>query len=150
MICPFCFNGETKVTDKRDDEKDSIARRRRECLGCGKRFTTYERVENINIIIIKKDGSRQKYDRIKLENGIAKACKNRPCLGNVSGIADQIELEIRSSSKNEIPSREIGELVMNRLKTLDKVAYMRFTSVCRSFCDLDSFEDELNELKKEN
>lgn len=150
MICPFCSHSETKVTDKRDDDNDNVTRRRRQCLSCQKRFTTYERVECLDIFIIKKDGEKQKYDRLKLESGILKACKNRPCWTNAQAIVDQVENEIRQSNKKEVPSRSVGEMVMNRLKILDQVAYMRFASVYRSFNDLDSFEEELNQLKKYN
>jgi len=150
MVCPYCSHNDTKVTDKRDDDEKNTTRRRRECLACGKRFSTYERVERLEISVVKKDGRREKYDRMKIEGGIARACEKRPvCLSNLENIADQVEAELRLYDNKEVPSRFIGELVMQKLKNIDEVGYMRFASVYRSFSDIDSFEDELEQLKLE-
>jgi transcriptional repressor NrdR len=144
MRCVFC-GADTKVVDKRNSE-DSI-RRRRECLSCEKRFTTHERPD-LNITVIKKDGRREPFRREKILAGIMRACEKRPVSREViDDIVDKIEAEIRRSG-DEIPTKKIGDVVMKKLRTLDKVAYIRFASVYRSFDDLDSFEKELKELKQ--
>lgn len=149
MKCPYCSNGETKVTDKRDSEGKDITRRRRECLKCNKRFTTFERVETVNLVVVKKDGRRERFDREKLFSGMLKACEKRPISRNIIDTAvTGIEQKLKSMSSTEIDSRLIGELVMKRLKKIDKVAYIRFASVYRSFTDLESFEEELKRLIK--
>jgi len=149
MKCPFCSHNDTKVVDKRETNNEDVTRRRRECLKCGKRFTTYERVDEINIIIVKKDGNRQQFDRQKIERGILKACEKRAIPVEVIRKAvDEIEAEIRSQDTREIPSKLIGNLVIKKLKKIDKVAYIRFASVYREFADLDSFEKELHVLLK--
>lgn len=143
MICPFCQN-ETKVVDKRDTEINT--RRRRECLSCKKRFTTYERPE-ILVMVVKKDGRRERYDRQKIKNGILKACEKRPVSQEIiEKTVDSIESEIREAG-NEVKASSIGEMIMKRLKDIDKVAYIRFASVYRSFDDITSFEKEVKMLK---
>lgn len=142
--CPYCSFDETRVVDKRDHEDST--RRRRECLKCNKRFTTYERAE-VNLIVVKKDGTRERYDRNKLLTGIVKACEKRPISQEtIEKIVDDIEAELRGYGR-EASSRDIGELVMDKLKKIDKVAYIRFASVYREFSDLAEFEKELRLLK---
>jgi len=148
MKCPYCNYKETKVVDKRE-ANEGTTRRRRECLKCNKRFTTYEKVENIDLSIIKKDNTRQEFDRSKIEKGITRACEKRPVsYDQVKKIVDEIEAELRLKKTKEIKSREIGELVMKKLKKLDKIAYIRFASVYREFADISSFEEELKKLIK--
>ena len=146
MKCIFC-NSETKVTDKRDSEGET--RRRRECLKCGKRFTTYERIEEPNFIVIKKDKTRQPFSREKLRVGIEKACEKRPIeTEKIDSLVNEIESRLREKVKGkEISSQEIGELVMKSLKKLDKVAYIRFASVYKDFKDVDDFRKEIKEVK---
>ena len=149
MKCPFCGNAETKVLDKRETEDLSITRRRRECLKCKKRFTTYERAEALELLIVKKDGKRERFDKHKLLTGILKECEKRPIsMEKIEQIADSIEAELKAKNKKEIHSKEIGELVIRKLKKLDKVAYIRFASVYREFQDLSSFKEELGRLEK--
>lgn len=144
MKCPFCGYEESKVIDSRPAEDGSSIRRRRECIGCKKRFTTYENIERLPLIVIKKDGSRQCFDKIKLINGMVRACEKRPVkLNKLETIADEIEIELRSSTERETSSVDIGEMVMRRLKDVDEVAYIRFVSVYRDFKDINSFMDEL-------
>lgn len=147
MKCPYCGHGDSKVVDSRPaDEGDSI-RRRRECLNCGKRFTTYETVESIPVVVIKKDGSREAFDRPKMLRGMIRACYKRPVDTNrLEQISREIEQELQNSMKREIPSEKIGELVMDRLKEVDEVSYVRFASVYRQFTDINTFRDELNKL----
>ncbi|MDR0445737.1 MAG: transcriptional regulator NrdR [Oscillospiraceae bacterium] len=150
MKCPYCAYAESRVVDSRPAEEGATIRRRRECLGCQKRFTTYEIIERIPIIVSKKDGERETFDKQKLINGMLRACANRPVpLASLQTVADEIELELQNSLENEIPSTEIGELVMTRLKTLDEVAYVRFASVYRQFKDVNSFMSELDKLIRE-
>ena len=149
MKCPYCADNENQVLDSRDSEDLSSVRRRRECLKCGKRFTTYERIQMIDLAIIKKDGRREQFDRNKLLIGIKKACEKRPIsLDTIEETVDEIEQDLRKRETTEIPSRAVGELVMRRLRVLDKVAYIRFASVYRSFEDLESFEKEVRSLLK--
>lgn len=149
MICPFCSSTETKVIDKRESENLLATRRRRECLKCNKRFTTYERIETQEITIVKKDGRRELYSRQKLAAGILKACEKRPIeREQIENIVDEVEIELRNMPSTEVASKRIGELVMSKLKQLDKVAYIRFASVYREFTDLKSFEKELVLLRK--
>jgi len=137
----------TKVIDKRN--VNDLTRRRRECLKCKKRFTTYERVEDFDLMIVKKDGRRESFDREKLKSGILKACEKRfVSADKISKMIDEIETKLRSHDKTEIPSKIIGELVMNKLKQLDKVAYIRFASVYRDFKDVSDFKNELKLIKK--
>ena len=150
MKCPFCGNPESKVVDSRPtDEGDSI-RRRRECLECRKRFTTYETIERVPIVVIKKDGSRQAFDRNKLIGSMLKSCEKRSVpLGTLEGIADEIELTLQNDMAKEVSSTDIGNMVMEKLKTVDEVAYVRFASVYRQFKDINTFRKELNKLFKE-
>lgn len=150
MNCPFCNSSKTRVVDKREVGSGTITRRRRECQDCGKRFTTYERVENIDIYVIKKDGRREPYDRNKLRIGICKACEKRPISQDkIDEIVDNIEGSLRRLRSIEVRSQEIGERVMEELKRLDKVAYIRFASVYREFADVTDFQKELKELISE-
>lgn len=147
MRCPFC-QSDTKVVDKRDSGEHT--RRRRECLNCSKRFTTYERAELSPLMVVKKDGRRQAFDRAKIKAGLLKACEKRPIsTERIDALTDEIEQRLRNKFSTEIPSRAIGESVMAQLKALDKVAYIRFASVYRNFTDLGSFEKELRALKQE-
>jgi len=142
MLCPFC-SAETKVVDSRLS-KDSL-RRRRECTKCHKRFTTYERVESTNLLIVKKDGTREQYNREKLMSGIIRACEKRKISHEtISRLIDEVEQEI--IEHREVPSKKLGDLVMKRLRKIDKVAYIRFASVYREFADIESFEKELKKL----
>ena len=148
MRCPYCGHEELKVIDKRESDEKSI-RRRRECLKCGKRFTTYERIESADLIVVKKDGRRERFDRNKLKTGILKACEKRPITNEtIEKMVDEIESELRNEDSVEVPSKKIGELVMKKLRRIDKVAYIRFASVYREFADLESFENELKKLTR--
>ena len=149
MKCPYCAHEENQVLDSRDSEDLSAVRRRRECLKCSKRFTTYERVDTVDIFIIKKDGRREQFDRSKLLAGIKTACEKRPIsIDTIEETVDEIEQNLRKRKTTEIPSKAIGEIVIRRLKALDKVAYIRFASVYRSFEDVESFEKEVQNLVK--
>ena len=150
MRCPYCECEESKVVDSRPIESGHAIRRRRECMKCNKRFTTYENIEEIPLIIIKKDGNRQVYNRSKLLNGIIRACEKRPVsIEQMEKIVDDIEKTLYNSMKKEITTDYIGELVMDRLKHIDEVAYVRFASVYRQFKDLNTFMDELEKIIKE-
>ena len=150
MKCPYCGFQESKVIDSRHSEDSTSIRRRRECLSCQKRFTTYETVESLPIVVIKKDGSRQSFDRNKLINGMVRACEKRPVpLEKLESIADEIEQELQGKLDREISTVEIGEMVMKRLKEVDEVAYVRFASVYRSFKDINTFMEELSKLLTE-
>ena len=145
MKCPYCGFEESKVIDSRPTEEN--IRRRRECLSCQKRFTTYEFVERMPVVVIKKDGSRQSFDRTKIINGMVMACEKRPVsMHDIETVADEIEQEAQSSMDREVPASYIGELVMKKLKELDEVAYVRFASVYRQFKDINTFMEELNKL----
>ncbi len=147
MKCPYCSSPETKVIDKRDSDAGSIIRRRRECLSCAKRFTTYERAEVLDLFVIKKDQRREAFDRQKLKRNLMKACEKRPISQEtIDRLIGDIEQQLISMRKSEIESRVIGELVMDALKDLDKVAYIRFASVYRDFKDVADFEAELRQL----
>ena len=147
MKCPVCGCTESKVLDSRPANEGASIRRRRECLECQKRFTTYEFVEHMPIVVIKKDGSRQSFDKVKLVNGMVRACEKRPVsLDDIERIARDIELELQNSLDREVSTERIGELVMIKLKDLDEVAYVRFASVYRQFKDINTFMDELNKL----
>ena len=150
MKCPFCGHPESKVIDSRPADENASIRRRRECLACGKRFTTYETVECLPIVVIKKDGSRQSFDRQKVLRGMIRACEKRPVsLAELERIADEIEQELQNSMEREIRTADIGEKVMERLRSVDQVAYVRFASVYRQFKDIDTFVAELNKLLAE-
>ncbi len=147
MKCPFCSYEESKVIDSRPTDEGEKIRRRRECISCGKRFTTYEIIESVPIIVVKKDKSRQAFDRVKLFNGMLRACEKRPVsIEQMEKIVSDIEAELQNSLDREVTSVHIGELVMDRLKTLDEVAYVRFASVYRQFKDINTFMDELAKL----
>jgi len=149
MKCPFCGNEESKVVDKRDTDSGSATRRRRECLKCEKRFTTYERLETSSITVVKKDGAREQFDRAKIISGVTKACEKRPVSHeDIEKLTDEVEAELKTAEEAEIPSTKVGELVVKKLKKLDKVAYIRFASVYKEFKDLDDFEKELQKLNK--
>ena len=149
MKCPYCSHFDTAVLDSRDNEELSSIRRRRECLKCEKRFTTYERIEMIDLVIIKKDGSRENFDRNKLLSGFRRATEKRPVrTEDIENAVDSIERELRRKDTIEISSKTVGEIVMRKLKALDKVAYIRFASVYRSFEDVESFEEEIKNLTK--
>jgi len=149
MICPFCSSEKNKVVDKRETENNTATRRRRECLDCEKRFTTYERIETFSIKIIKKDGKKESFDKEKIQRGIIKACEKRPVsLEEINKIVSEIDSIIKNKESAEIPSSYIGRLVMNRLKKLDKVSYIRFASVYKDFKDPEEFQEALNKLVK--
>ena len=153
MKCPYCSFLDSRVIDSRPAEEGSSIRRRRECLSCAKRFTTYEIIERMPLVVVKNDGSRQSFDRVKIINGLVRACEKRPVtLQQLEEIADDIESELHGALEREITTSEIGEMVMNRLKDLDEVAYVRFASVYRKFKDINTFMDELTKLleAKEN
>lgn len=151
MRCPYCGFVESKVIDSRPTEENNSIRRRRECLKCGKRFTTYEKLESIALAVIKKDESRQPFNRNKILKGIITACEKRPIsLVQMERVADDIESELAQSMDREVRSTQIGEMVMNRLRRLDEVAYVRFASVYKQFDDIDTFMDELKGLMSEN
>ncbi|MCI9387189.1 MAG: transcriptional regulator NrdR [Lachnospiraceae bacterium] len=147
MKCPFCSHENTRVIDSRPAEDNSSIRRRRVCDECNKRFTTYEKVEAIPLIIIKKDDNREAYDRSKIETGVLRACHKRPVsMDSIDVLVDEVEADILNSEEKEISSRVVGELVMNKLKDLDAVAYVRFASVYREFKDINTFMDELKKV----
>ena len=147
MKCPFCEHTESKVLDSRSTEDDEQIRRRRECLNCGSRFTTYEKIEKIPIYVIKRDGTRQIFSREKLLGGLMKACEKRPVpVATLEKAVDEIEAQLYNSLDLEITSKLIGELAMAKLKDIDEVAYVRFASVYRQFADVESFKKELSKL----
>ncbi|MCL4514353.1 MAG: transcriptional regulator NrdR [Firmicutes bacterium] len=147
MKCPFCGQPDSKVLDSRASDEGSSIRRRRECIACGQRFTTYERVEEIPLLVIKKDGRRETFDRQKILNGLIRACQKRPVsLEQLEELAAGVEKELRSRLEREVTSGAIGEMVMERLLALDEVAYVRFASVYRQFKDIEKFEQELHKL----
>ena len=147
MRCPYCGHHDLKVVDSRDSEVGEAIRRRRECLQCGQRFTTYERIEAVPFYVTKKDGRREDFDPQKLFTGLKKATEKRDISPErLNGIVDEIEAELRRSGRVEIPSQEIGEMVMERLRDLDEVAYIRFASVYRDFKDVREFKEELEDL----
>ena len=151
MKCPYCGYADGKVIDSRPTEEGNAIRRRRECLKCKRRFTTYEKVETISPAVIKQDNSRQPYDREKLLRGIMRACEKRPVsIAQMEELVDDIESELYLSMEKEVCSTEIGEKVLNRLKKLDEVAYVRFASVHKRFSDIETFMDELKKLKESN
>ncbi|MDF2546882.1 transcriptional regulator NrdR [Anaerosolibacter sp.] len=150
MNCPFCEFFETKVVDSRPTEEGHAIRRRRECGKCRKRFTTYEKVEEIPLMVVKKDGTREAYNRNKVLNGIIRACEKRPVsMKHIEAIIDDVEREMHNTMEKEITSTYIGELVMNCLKDLDEVAYVRFASVYRQFKDINTFMEEVKKLLNE-
>lgn len=147
MKCPYCSFTDSKVVDSRPTDEGQSIRRRRECIECKKRFTTYEKIEEVPIIVVKKNGNRESYDRNKILNGIIKSCEKRPVsIKDIEKIVDEIEIELSNSLEKEITSVTIGEMVMNKLKDVDEVAYVRFASVYRQFKDLNTFMSELKKL----
>ena len=147
MKCPFCGYAESKVIDSRPADEGASIRRRRECLACQRRFTTYEVMERLPLVVVKRDGSRQSFDKVKLINGMVRACEKRPVtLSQLESIADDIEQELQSALEREISTVDIGEMVMKRIKLIDEVAYVRFASVYRSFKDINTFMEELTKL----
>lgn len=149
MICPFCAHEVTKVVDKREGDLGKITRRRRECNKCARRFTTFERVETLDLLVVKKDGRREIFDRGKLRSGIIKSCEKREISAeSIEKVVDEVESDLRKSGTSEILSKTVGELVTKKLKKLDKVAYIRFASVYREFADIGDFEKELSRLSK--
>lgn len=150
MKCPFCAYEESKVIDSRPTDEGERIRRRRECIKCGKRFTTYEVIESVPLIVVKKDKSREQFDRNKLFNGMLRACEKRPVsLGTIEEAIDDIEASLQNSLDREVSSERIGELAMDKLKEIDEVAYVRFASVYRQFKDITTFLDEVSKLLKE-
>lgn len=151
MKCPYCGYSESKVIDSRPADDGASIRRRRECLSCAKRFTTYETVESLPMVVVKKDGSRQSFDRRKVLGGMIRACEKRPVpLAELEKIAEEIEQDLQNSMEREISTEAIGEKVMERLRNVDQVAYVRFASVYRQFKDIDTFMTELNKLLADN
>lgn len=147
MKCPFCGYEESKVIDSRPTDEGEKIRRRRECIACAKRFTTYEIIESVPIVVVKKDKSRQAFDRVKLFNGMLRACEKRPVsIDQLEKVVSEIETELQNSLDREVTSVHIGELVMTKLKELDEVAYVRFASVYRQFKDINTFMEELTKL----
>ena len=150
MKCPYCGYSESKVIDSRPADENASIRRRRECLSCAKRFTTYETVESLPMVVVKKDGSRQSFDRRKVLGGMIRACEKRPVpLAELEKIAGEIEQDLQNSMEREIRTETIGEKVMDRLRSVDQVAYVRFASVYRQFKDINTFMSELNKLLNE-
>jgi transcriptional repressor NrdR len=147
MKCPYCAHLGDKVVDSRESREGEVIRRRRECLGCGKRFTSYERIDEIPYMVVKKDGTRERFERQKLVAGLLKACEKRPVsVASLEAIADRVESTLQERSEKEITTHEVGTFVMQELKTLDKVAYVRFASVYRHFRDIGEFMTELKDL----
>ena len=150
MLCPFCAHLEDKVIDSRESKEGNNIRRRRECLACQKRFTTYERIEEIPFMVVKKDGRRERFDRQKILNGLLKACEKRPVpIAKLAELVDQVETAMMGESERELSSTAIGEILMTRLRELDKIAYVRFASVYRDFQDEEAFFSEIRRLIKD-
>jgi len=147
VICPFCSHNEDRVIDSRESKEGDVIRRRRECLKCERRFTTYERSDEIPYMVVKRDGRREKFDRQKVLEGLLKACEKRPvAMGKLAEVVDEIESRLSDSPDREISTMAIGELLMERLRSLDKIAYVRFASVYRDFQDVEAFLHELKDL----
>ena len=150
MKCPFCAHPEDKVIDSRESREGELIRRRRECLECARRFTTYERIDEIPYMVIKKDGRREKFDRQKVMQGSLKASEKRPIgMGQLAGIIDDVESRLSESVDRELPTTDVGEMLMERLKALDKIAYVRFASVYRDFQDVEAFLNEVTDLLRQ-
>ncbi len=150
MKCPFCGNTDSKVLDSRNSDESNVIRRRRECLGCNKRYTTYEAIETMPILVVKSDGTRQAFDANKLKRGILRACEKRPIsMAQIDIVVSDIQKCIQNNLEQEITSKDLGEMVMDRLKVLDDVAYVRFASVYRKFADLTHFVSFLEEFKSD-
>lgn len=150
MMCPFCGHKEDRVIDSRESKDGDAIRRRRQCLACERRFTTYERTDEVPYMVVKKDGRREKFDRQKVLNGLLKACEKRPVgMGKLAQVVDEVEGTIAEMSDRELSTTQIGEMLMDRLQTLDKIAYVRFASVYRDFQDVEAFLSELNSLVRQ-
>lgn len=150
MLCPFCGHLEDKVIDSRESKEGESIRRRRECLKCARRFTTYERIDEIPYMVVKKDGRREKFERQKVLNGLLKACEKRPVsMSSLAALVDEIEGKLNENPDRELPATEIGEMIMARLEKLDKIAYVRFASVYRDFQDEEAFLSEIKSLMKQ-
>ncbi len=149
MTCPFCGHREDRVIDSRESKEGDVIRRRRQCVACERRFTTYERSDEIPYMVIKKDGRREKFDRQKVLGGLLRACEKRPIpMARLAGIVDEVENALSENPEREMPTSRIGEMLMERLRGLDKIAYVRFASVYRDFQDVDAFLEELKGLKR--
>jgi len=149
MTCPFCGFKEDKVIDSRESREGDLIRRRRECLGCARRFTTYERIDEVPYMVVKKDGRREKFERQKVLSGLLKACEKRPIsMATLAGIVDEVESVLAAREERELSTTEIGEFLMAKLAQLDKIAYVRFASVYRDFQDVEAFFNELKDLMK--
>jgi transcriptional repressor NrdR len=147
MNCPFCGHRQDRVVDSRESREGDVVRRRRQCLKCERRFTTYERIDEVPYMVVKKDGRREKFDRQKVLTGLLKACEKRPVpMGKLAEIVDEVEARLAESAEREINTTEVGELLMERLRALDKIAYVRFASVYRDFQDVEAFLNELKNL----
>ena len=147
MKCPFCGHGEDKVIDSRESKEGELIRRRRECLKCERRFTTYERIDEIPYMVVKKDGRREKFDRQKVMSGLLKASEKRPIsMSKLAEIIDEVESRLAETADRELPATEVGEMLMRRLSALDKIAYVRFASVYRDFQDVEAFLNEVTDL----
>jgi transcriptional repressor NrdR len=150
MKCPFCSHPEDRVIDSRESKEGELIRRRRECLACNRRFTTYERIDEIPYMVVKKDGRREKFERQKVMSGLLKACEKRPIsMGKLAEMIDEVESRIAETPDRELPTTEIGEMLIGRLRTLDKIAYVRFASVYRDFQDVEAFLEEVAELREQ-
>ncbi len=150
MTCPFCGHRHDRVIDSRESKEGDLIRRRRQCLSCERRFTTYERIDEIPYVVVKKDGRREKFDRQKVLNGLLRACEKRPVsMSSLAELVDEVEARLSESPDREITTTEIGELLVERLRTLDKIAYVRFASVYRDFQDVEAFFAELENLMKQ-
>jgi len=146
-MCPFCGHKEDRVIDSRESKEGDLIRRRRECLKCNRRFTTYERSDEVPFMVVKRDGRREKFDRQKILEGLLQACEKRPVpIAKLAGLVDEVETRLAENPERELSTREIGELLMTRLKALDKIAYVRFASVYRDFQDVEAFLVELKDL----
>ena len=149
MKCPYCGSADSEVVETRASEDVDTIRRRRECLKCEKRFTTYERIENVNLVVIKKDGKREQFDRDKLKSGIIRSCeKTKVSMDQIEKIVTEVERELRSADSVEVESKKIGQMVAIKLKKIDKVAYIRFSSVFKRFVDVEDFQEEVKRLIK--
>ena len=150
MTCPFCGHVQDKVVDSRESKEGDLIRRRRQCLGCDRRFTTYERIDEVPYMVVKKDGRREKFDRQKVLSGLLKACEKRPIsMGRLSELVNRVESRVIDSPDREIPTTEIGEILMDGLREMDKIAYVRFASVYRDFQDEEAFFNELKNLMRQ-
>jgi len=151
VTCPFCGHRQDRVIDSRESKEGDLIRRRRQCISCERRFTTYERIDEIPYMVVKKDGRREQFDRQKVLNGLLRACEKRPVsMTNLAKLVDEVETHLSESVDREISTTKIGEMLMDRLKELDKIAYVRFASVYRDFQDVEAFVSELRDLKERN